>query len=814
MTPNEPVCVSIHQAAKSMLALSISVIPAVNKMPAVKAWNPFRQKRMEVSQVESFFNGSPEIAVLGGGASGGLEIIDIDLKYDDSGTLFEDFSHLVSDADETLWNTLVMQHTRGGGVHILYRCAVVEGNKKLASRPASEAERAKNPDERVKVLIETRGEGGYVIAAPSPGYRLFSGHDFGQIPTITSEQRELLFAAARSMNQYVPQGAATGQAVLPSVAGFSKRESEEWEITPGDDFDARGDVVALLCEHGWSIVMERGEKVWLKRPGDSTAAHSANWNVIAGRFWCWSTSTQFEPETVYKPYAVYAWLKHNGNFSEAIKALVTLGYGKKREPVPFAPPQPGEKPQSAPDIKQVQKWILEDERGMALLFSALRGHEYVYDNTYKQWRNYRNGVWKTDEENRLYGKFADYMKPSVLKVLEKISKQALESKTKEKTEKLEALRKRVTAAGKSLNNAMPVQRVLSYCRSFLSTTTEHLDTHPLLFNMRNGTYDFNTASFRQHDPKDLLSKKSHHFYKPDARCPAWMDFLDTVFQQNTELISFVQRAVGYSLTGLSDMQALLFCHGGGGNGKSVFFAVLNSLIGDYYTNIPIDLMLSKERSATDEYQLATMRGARCVVASEIPSGKRLNEAQVKDMTGSDMINARLPYGKPFSFAPSHTLWMFGNHKPVISGTDFGIWRRINLIPFLYSVPPEKRRDTTAMMKEFENEMSGIFNWAAQGFRDYLKIGLSPPSIVLDATEEYKQDSNNFMQFMEEKCLKTTGNVQCKILFKSYIDWCQDQGEKPKFARTKQMNDFLKSSGFEPKNAAGNVVCVFGLMLKP
>ena len=782
----------LHSSASAMLACGLSVIPAKNKSPAIAAWKPYQTARMKESDVPLHFNGSPQVAIICGAVSGNLEVIDVDLKHDSTGTLMGDLSHLISNSDEALWNRLAMQKTTSGGVHILYRCETIAGNQKLAKRADNN-----------EVLIETRGEGGYIIAAPSPGYMLFSGHSFAAIPVITPDERELLLAACRSFTQVT--AAATQPSHKPSAA--------DWAISPGDDFDARGDVLETLCGHGWSVVMRRGEKAWLKRPGTTDAAHSATWNVIPGRFWCWSTSTQFESETVYKPYAVYAMLAHGGDYQAAAKSLLASGYGKPAEQVPFEPPTPGERKADAPDLKQVQKWILEDERGLALLFSSLRGHEYVYDNTYKHWRQYKGGVWQLDKENRLYGRFADYLKPSVLAVANKLTKQILESDGNKK-EKFEAQQKQVMAAGKSLNNAMPVQRVLSLCRSFLSVTTDTLDNDPLLFNMRNGTYDFADATFRPHEPKELISKKSPHFYSADATCPQWDDFLETIFQKDKELISFVRRVVGYSLTGLSDMQALLFCHGGGGNGKSVFFSVLSSLIGDYYTNIPIDLLLAKDKSGSDEYQLANLRGARCVVASEIPSGKRLNESQVKDMTGSDMINARVPYGMPFSFLPSHTLWMFGNHKPVISGTDMGIWRRMHLIPFLYCVPPEKRKDTSIMMKGFEDEMPGIFNWAAEGYREYLQNGLNPPEIVRAATEEYKQDSNNFGQFLLEKCMKNTGNTTSKILFKSYSDWCADQSERPKFANARQMNDFLRSTGFVVKPGTDNKTEVFGLMIMP
>ena len=148
----------------------------------------------------------------------------------------------------------------------------------------------------------------------------------------------------------------------------------------------------------------------------------------------------------------------------------------------------------------------------------------------------------------------------------------------------------------------------------------------------------------------------------------------------------MKQAVGFSLSGLCDLQALIFCYGSGANGKSTFFGVLREMLGDYYQGIQVETFLSKAfQSSSEPYELARVKGARMVVSDEVPEGRKLNESLVKNLTGGDQIHARNPYEKPFSFDPTHTLWMFGNHKPVISGMDHGIWRRIYLVPFTVTI---------------------------------------------------------------------------------------------------------------------------------
>ncbi|PUZ28572.1 hypothetical protein DCC81_03570 [Chitinophaga parva] len=267
------------------------------------------------------------LALVCGPGSGGLEVIDMDLKYDLSGRLREDFEAAIRKADPALLDSLVINSTRSGGRHYLYRCQTIGRNTPLAQRPATQQELAIKPKALARVLIETRGVKGVVLVPPSPGYQTIAG-DFTVVPEITAAQRELLFSIARSFNQvkekkqkpYKPRTIET-----TPVEGISSM----------DDFDKRGDPVALLVKHGWKVVGEPGEITQLLRPGDTDKDTSGNYNATLRWFSTFSNSAApFEAETGYKPSAVFAELECGGDYTKAARELGRLGYGDPRRRKP------------------------------------------------------------------------------------------------------------------------------------------------------------------------------------------------------------------------------------------------------------------------------------------------------------------------------------------------------------------------------------------------------------------------------------------------------------------------------------------------
>jgi hypothetical protein len=308
-------------AAYKYINSGICVIATNKNKIAFKPWKKYQTELIKIEEAEKLFEDKQahSLAVICGIPSGNLEVIDVDSKYDITGTLWSDYIQAIKDNDQELFDRLYIVQTISGGYHIYYRCDKIEGNAKLSRREASEDELKKDPDDRVKVLIETRGQGGYVIAPPSQGYTLLQGTE---IPTITDSERDLLLELARSFNQYIdkPITNHTSQGYNP----------KEYGLSPFEDYNKRGDVIGLLQEHGWKIIRETNDKIVFRRPGKNIGT-SGDYLKSKQWFSVFTTSSQFEPNKAYLPYAVYAVLECNKDFKAAARKLLDDGYGERRE---------------------------------------------------------------------------------------------------------------------------------------------------------------------------------------------------------------------------------------------------------------------------------------------------------------------------------------------------------------------------------------------------------------------------------------------------------------------------------------------------
>lgn len=280
-------------------------------------WGRFRDQQTTEDVERLFANDCHGLALLTG--IDGLEVIDVDEKYDLNKTLMQRFMRLNDEysGNSVPFTDLTIQQTRSGGYHILYRCSHIEGNQKLASRPATPEEEAEG--DKVKVLIETRGSGGYILAYPTPGYEIQWGK-MSEIPTITPEQRLSIIRTAKMFDE-LP---VIARMPVPQINGLASGE-----VTPWDDFNNKADGVALLTGNGWTFVYEDNDRVYLRRPGNTDAKTSGNWHKQKRLFVCHSTSTQFEAERGYTAHGIHAILTHGGDFSAAAKALYRDGYGSR-----------------------------------------------------------------------------------------------------------------------------------------------------------------------------------------------------------------------------------------------------------------------------------------------------------------------------------------------------------------------------------------------------------------------------------------------------------------------------------------------------
>lgn len=304
-----------------------------------------------------------------------------------------------------------------------------------------------------------------------------------------------------------------------------------------------------------------------------------------------------------------------------------------------------------------------------------------------------------------------------------------------------------------------------------------LDADPWTLNTTSGAVELERGTLSASSRDALCTKLAPVAYDEHATCPQWEAFVRWAMQGDDDLVGFLQRAVGYTLTGDVGEQVLFFLHGGGQNGKSTFLAVLQRILGDYAFSAEADLLLAvgHERHSTG---VADLHGRRMVIVQEIDEGRRLDEALVKRLTGGDAITARRMRQDNFMFQPSHKLWMAANHKPVVRGTDHAIWRRIRLVPFLATIS-DADKDPGLVERLIRTEGPGILNWALRGCLEWRRNGLQAPASVLEATKDYRSEQDHIGRFLESCCIVATGRrIATKDLRAAYEKWCFEEGEKP------------------------------------
>lgn len=325
-------------------------------------------------------------------------------------------------------------------------------------------------------------------------------------------------------------------------------------------------------------------------------------------------------------------------------------------------------------------------------------------------------------------------------------------------------------------SATRINAMLSLAEAMVSVTVDELDADPWLFNVANGTLDLRTGELLPHDPARLITKISDVAFDQEAECPTWIAFLERIMDGNRNLITFLQYAAGYSMVGEVSEHVLIFLYGTGANGKSTFLDALLHVFGDYGQPTDPELLLAK-RGEVHPTGVADLRGARLAVTNEIEDGRRLAENLVKQLTGGDRLKARFMHRDFFEFKPSHTLWMAGNHKPIIRGQDEGIWRRIRLVPFNVTIP-EHERDPH-LKDKLKAEAPGILKWALEGCLKWQAKGLSFPDEVRVAVAEYREESDPLADFFEEECvIHDNAQVKFSDLYSAYTRWCEQNGVYP------------------------------------
>lgn len=388
---------------------------------------------------------------------------------------------------------------------------------------------------------------------------------------------------------------------------------------------------------------------------------------------------------------------------------------------------------------------------------------YCYER--KRWLVWNGKVWEWDAGNKV----ASLAKLAVRNIYHEAGDEPEEKRRKEIASH---------AAKSEFDPRLTGMINLAQSELGIPIKLNELDTNLWLFNCLNGTIDLRSGRLMPHRKEDLNTILVPVEYNPNAKCGVWMRFLERVTGGDTELIAYLQRAVGYSLTGDTKSQIMFFLYGLGSNGKSTFITTIRKLTGGYGAKANTSLFMTKDKnSGGPSEDLANLQGKRFVMASEIEDGRRLAVVLIKEMTGGELIRADRKYEHEIEFQPQHKIWLVGNHKPVITDTTLSIWRRVKLIPFTVTIG-SKEIDPDLPAK-LEDALPGILAWAVEGCLQWQKHGLGEPRAVSNATSDYRHEQDILGDFIDDYCLlRPTAAVSKRELKTAYEEWCNHSGSQP------------------------------------
>lgn len=356
--------------------------------------------------------------------------------------------------------------------------------------------------------------------------------------------------------------------------------------------------------------------------------------------------------------------------------------------------------------------------------------------------------------------------------------------------------KRLKAFALRSENKGPLMSMVELAKSDkrITATSEDFNSDPYKINFDGFVWDLRTAEAYAHDPSFMMTKIINHTpdtrisdFDADVHCPSWIRFLRKIFENDESLIEYIRRAIAYSMSGLTDEQCFFFAYGSGANGKSVFFNMLERIGGEYHQQAAPGMFKLKIGDAISN-DVARLRFSRIVVTEETEENKYMDEAKIKALTGGDKISARYLHKEYFEFKPTHKIWMYGNHKPHIKGTDNGIWRRLHTIPFNKRFEKHEARPQSEVIEEMSDEMPGILVWLLIGYNNYArglqhngtetgKKDLLVPEKVREATREYREEMNVVHRFLQDWTIQTPGNdIKATDMFKAFQAWTKENNE--------------------------------------
>ena len=849
---------NINQTAHQLNHHRINTIPTrddTSKRPVI-AWKQWATDPVPATNIDTWFPQGTNhgIGITTGQGSGQLEMTEIE------GRAAHHIPTLIQRAKEAGHSELVNRIMAGwteqspsGGYHWIYRLEGMDvpGNTVLAQKPNTDPDTTK----KVDVLIETRGQGGYFIAAPTPGTHHETGKPWVRltggpetIATLTPEERAAFHTLLTTFDE------------TPPAPARAYNEGGDWTEgkRPGEHFELETSWDEILTPHGWTYHHQGadGTHYWTRPDKDTRNGWSASTGRAddRDRLWSYSTSTEFEQEIPYTKFGAWALLNHGGDHAAAAQALAHDGWGKERtidiniadlmpatrkdpswnssttsssttpqtttESSPHTPskretttppyeatnttepantsatssstttsstPANDSKPSTgttsnsatdnaaststtgsesstsstptAPSTNQPATTLAETDDGNAHRLIHHHGQELRYCAERGQWLHWDNTRWAFQGPSDIAAR----------ELAKHVARQLPESDTSEKNWKKRSL----SAAG--VTNTLK-QAETHYT---IAINFDDLDNQPWELNTPDGIINLKTGELTPSDPEKLHTKTTTTSPDPTADRTLWDQFLTDTFPDRT-IRDYMQRLIGYAAIGEVQENVLPFAYGPGGNGKSVFFETIAGVLGDYATAAPAGFLM-EQRFPQHPTEMARLVGQRLVISQEFNERDRFDEAKVKSLTGGDSITARFTHKDDFTFTPSHTLFIAGNHEPTVESGGDGFWRRLRKIPFLHKVPDHKKVGNLQQVLLSEHAPA-ILAWIVEGAAWYSKDGLMEPESVRTATEDYREAQDTVARFLEERCILYPGNENYTCSVKrfraEYEAWCFEEGESP------------------------------------
>lgn len=754
---------------------TVPILPNGTKRPAVQ-WGPFQAKAPELGQVDLWWRNGSEygLALICGAVSGNLEMLELEGRVTDGRSLDKLAGVLAAQGLRELWDLLCgpdgyAEWSPSGGMHLLYRVSdhPVPGNSKIAAGPDN------------TVYAETRGEGGYVIVAPTGGLCHPSGQAwirtrgaYGVLPLISWAQRCALHEAIKLALDERPQLPAPSLSKPPPVG-----RSDGAGLSPGDDFEARSDWASILEPHGWVLESQRGPERFWTRPGKNPrdgASATTGGAADRDRLYVFSTSTIFDAEVPYTKFGAYALLNHGGNHSAAASELVRFGYGTRSLDVglPYLDSDSRDPQQISPAPMRAQAVVAPkprfrlDEAGNAKRLRNRTEGRFHYVAEQKRWYVWTGKVWTHD--------FDGSLTRAVTAMTEDMFAEADASDNSELAK---------WAKSSRTLNRINATKTLMTAEQGVTISTEQMDQDRHLLNVENGTLDLTTGELLPHDSTRLITRMFGTQFNPQATCPAFEKFMTDVLP-DPQVRAYVQRCLGYTLLGDADQRSLFLVHGPSGTGKSQFIEVMRYLFGQYGTTAPAGTFKHAKNDGPNN-DLHMLRGKRFVATSETADGAVFDEDLIKRITGRDEMASRGLYEQFQTWSPECAVWIATNHPPKFNSDDDAIWRRAKLVPFMtqFTSDGEHKEIPDIARNVLRAELAGILNWVLAGLGAYRQMGLAEPDSVLATAREHRAQSDQVVRFLDD-CTQdgrlvlgeaqTLHNNELKSM---YDTWCKLTGER-------------------------------------